>query len=301
MHSSARQPAQKGSDNSVMDLALHASDMVLSSTQIQNPLQDQYPPAESLPQREETFLIPPPLMHFPHCRLEITTSPFPTDTGKLERVALPGALVRTLLSRFESSLQRQQRRKQEQPQPPRHQQHQQQPTQSTPAHRLPTRLRGKNKKTSRSAIHQYQQQRRRRQQPYRPVRIQPHFDDTDDWVFSRCILGDFTGFREDEAEALSAQGRLCCWASVELRPQQQQQQQPEQRRGGEERKWLNTGSSTSTNTAEESESPNDGDDGDCARGRGGEGDGEEQPKWELKFEVQRVGVRDPGSGWCECF
>jgi len=242
-------------------------------------------------------------MHFPHCRLEITTSPFPTDTGKLERVALPGALVRTLLSRFESDLQRQQRRKQqEQPQPPRHQQHQQhqqEPTQSTLAHRPPTRSRGKNKKTSRNATHQYQQQRQRRQQPSRPVRIQPHFDDTDDWVFSRCILGDFTGFREDEAEALSAQGRLCCWASVELRPQQQRQ--PEQRRGRVKQKWLNTGSSIGTNTTEESESANDGDDGDCAGGRGGEGDGEEHLKWELKFEVQRVGVRDPGSGWCECF
>ncbi|KAL2193732.1 hypothetical protein P885DRAFT_80957 [Corynascus similis CBS 632.67] len=299
MHSSARQPAQKGADNSVMDLALHASDMLLSSTQIQNPPQDQYPPAESL-QREEAFLIPPPLMHFPHCRLEITTSPFPTDTGKLERVALPGTLVRTLLSRFESDLQRQQRRKQqEQPQPPRHQQHQQEPTQSTLAHRPPTSSRGKNKKTSRNATHQYQQQQRRRQQPSRPVRIQPHFDDTDDWVFSRCILGDFTGFREDEAEALSAQGRLCCWASVELQPQQQRQ--PGQRRGRVEQKWLNTGSSTGANTTEESESANDGDDGDCAGGRGGEGDGEEHLKWELKFEVQRVGVRDPGSGWCECF
>jgi hypothetical protein len=51
------------------------------------------------------------------------------------------------------------------------------------------------------------------------VQIQRHFDDADDWVFSRCLLADFTGFREDEAEVLSAQGRLCCWASVVLQPQ----------------------------------------------------------------------------------
>lgn len=86
------------------------------------------------------------------------------------------------------------------------------------------------------------------------MQIQPHFDDADDWVFSRCLLADFTGFREDEAEVLSSQGRLCCWASVVLQPQ------PDE-------------------------------------GAGGEGEG----RWQLGFVVQRVGVRDPGSGWCECF
>ncbi|KAG7284907.1 hypothetical protein NEMBOFW57_009522 [Staphylotrichum longicolle] len=60
------------------------------------------------------------------------------------------------------------------------------------------------------------------------MRIQRHFDDADDWVFSRCLLADFTGFREDEAEALSAQGRLCCWASVVLQPLPQSQSEGEE-------------------------------------------------------------------------
>lgn len=32
-------------------------------------------------------------------------------------------------------------------------------------------------------------------------------------------------------------------------------------------------------------------------------EGEEQGvrMWELGFLVERVGVTDPGSGWCECF
>ncbi|KAK4174838.1 hypothetical protein QBC36DRAFT_33643 [Triangularia setosa] len=44
----------------------------------------------------------------------------------------------------------------------------------------------------------------------------PHVDDQDDWVFSRCLLADFTGFGEESAATLSRQGRLCCWVSVVL-------------------------------------------------------------------------------------
>ncbi|KAK4647980.1 uncharacterized protein QC761_106110 [Podospora bellae-mahoneyi] len=44
----------------------------------------------------------------------------------------------------------------------------------------------------------------------------PHMDDQNDWVFSRCLLADFTGFGEEAAATLSRQGRLCCWISVVL-------------------------------------------------------------------------------------
>ncbi|KAK4192863.1 hypothetical protein QBC35DRAFT_204800 [Podospora australis] len=44
----------------------------------------------------------------------------------------------------------------------------------------------------------------------------PHFDDDDEWVYSRCVMSDFTGVGEDEAAALSRQGSLCCWASIVL-------------------------------------------------------------------------------------
>ena len=43
-----------------------------------------------------------------------------------------------------------------------------------------------------------------------------HFDDDDEWVYSRCILADFSGLGDEEASRLSAEGRLCCWASVVL-------------------------------------------------------------------------------------
>ncbi|KAK0730959.1 hypothetical protein B0H67DRAFT_563426 [Lasiosphaeris hirsuta] len=43
-----------------------------------------------------------------------------------------------------------------------------------------------------------------------------HFDDASEWVYSRCLLADFSEFGEDEASHLSAQGRMCCWASVVL-------------------------------------------------------------------------------------
>ena len=45
---------------------------------------------------------------------------------------------------------------------------------------------------------------------------QPHFDDSDEWVYSRCLLADFSGMAEDEATLLSNEGRLCCWVSVVL-------------------------------------------------------------------------------------
>ncbi|KAK4196974.1 hypothetical protein QBC40DRAFT_109630 [Triangularia verruculosa] len=46
--------------------------------------------------------------------------------------------------------------------------------------------------------------------------VVPHIDDQDEWVFSRCLLADFTGFGEEAAATLSRQGRLCCWISVVL-------------------------------------------------------------------------------------
>jgi hypothetical protein len=136
-------------------------------------------------------------MHFPHCRLELIDFPHTSLTsgyGKLEQIALPGPLVRTLLSRFESELPT----LQPQPHPP-----------SPPPSSLPSTT-SSSRATTRPAAAKPKQKR---------VQIQRHFDDNDDWVFSRCLLADFTGFREDEAEVLSAQGRLCCWASVVLQPQ----------------------------------------------------------------------------------
>lgn len=43
-----------------------------------------------------------------------------------------------------------------------------------------------------------------------------HFDDGDPWVFSRCIMADFSGMSSEEAAFLSRDGRLGCWASVTL-------------------------------------------------------------------------------------
>lgn len=130
------------------------------------------------------------------------------------------------------------------------------------------------------------------------MRIQPHFDDADEWVFSRCLLADFTGFREDEAEALSTAagaGRLCCWASVVLSP-------PRRRRAG----WVGGGmgfEGGEDGDGLEDELEEEGLGGQGLEGLGGENGGEagEEGRWELEFVVQRVGVRDPGSGWCECF
>jgi hypothetical protein len=44
-----------------------------------------------------------------------------------------------------------------------------------------------------------------------------HFDDGDDWVYTRCLLSDFTDMSEAEASVLSTEGRLCCWASVGMK------------------------------------------------------------------------------------
>ncbi|KAK1833732.1 hypothetical protein QBC39DRAFT_345009 [Podospora conica] len=92
---------------------------------------------------------PTPLIHIPHCRLEITEF---ERGGMIERVALPRAVVHTMLSRL----------------------------------------------------------------PF-PDGVGPrHFDDDDEWVYSRCLLSDFSGMDAAEAAWLSSQGRLCCWASVVL-------------------------------------------------------------------------------------
>ncbi len=249
MHSSARQPVSpKGPDG------LATNDLTLPSmSQSHQQPQDLSPLAAAAtaaiagaePISAAFPAAPPPLMHFPHCRLDITHIPSThndgtasaSSPGKIEQVALPGALVRTLLSRFEESQQP------SFPTPP--------PTPPSPSSSLSSAYGGgddRERKTTVSASSA--------PKPLLRMRIQRHFDDADDWVFSRCLLADFAGFREDETEALSAQGQLCCWASVVLQPQPQSQSEGEEHGVG---------------------------------------------MWELGFVVQRVGVTDPGSGWCECF
>lgn len=236
---------------------------------------------------------PPRLMHFPHCRLEITTFPNPSATPtttangsstppplplsdsncKIEQVALPGPLVRTLLSRFESEVPAAAAApRRRQPSPPPSQLST--VTSSSPPTSLPPPLASSSSSSAAAAASALPPPAARKRE--RRIRIQRHFDDDADWVFSRCLLADFTGLREDEADALSARGRLCCWASVVLRPLED----------------------------DESESVGFG-----LGERDGEGDGEgdgdeedgEEGLWELGFVVHRVGVRDPESGWCECF
>ncbi|KAL2154541.1 hypothetical protein VTH82DRAFT_3217 [Thermothelomyces myriococcoides] len=381
MHSPTRHQAQKGADSSAMELALHASDLLLSSTLLQEQVsQIQVPPAEpSSPQLpvDEAFPDPVPLMHFPHCRLDITTISTPTGSGKCEQVALPGALVRTLLSRFEGDFRQRKQRQQHLPSSPARQSQQHQQLQQSPAHSQihrprPGRDEGNrkgNKKqgtTASATRHSHPHPQPRAPQPrhnghkagcHPRIRIQPHIDDSDDWVFSRCLLADFTGFREDDAEFLSSQGRLCCWASVVLQkqqahPRQRRQQSPapppprggQARQGPRQHKRCGDGEEEGeeglhrdrsigtpggiTNAAcggghagdlevEDGGIPNNGggvgDDDPCVghygralederEGDEEEEDGEEaEAMWELKFIVQRVGVRDPRSGWCECF
>ncbi|KAK3941139.1 hypothetical protein QBC46DRAFT_383768 [Diplogelasinospora grovesii] len=48
------------------------------------------------------------------------------------------------------------------------------------------------------------------------VRNTPHFDDGDEWVYTRCLLADFTGLSEAQATNLSSRGNLSCVASVVL-------------------------------------------------------------------------------------
>ncbi|KAK3990386.1 hypothetical protein QBC44DRAFT_394706 [Cladorrhinum sp. PSN332] len=45
-----------------------------------------------------------------------------------------------------------------------------------------------------------------------------HYDDDDEWVYSRCTLSEFTEMDRDQATFLSNNGMLCCWASVVLTP-----------------------------------------------------------------------------------
>lgn len=95
-----------------------------------------------------------PLIHIPNCRLDVDEFRV-FEHVKLERVALPRAIVQTLLSHMV----------------------------------LPC-------ETQAIGL--------------------SHFDDSNEWVYSRCLLADFSGMAEDEAALLSDEGRLCCWASVVL-------------------------------------------------------------------------------------
>jgi hypothetical protein len=103
-------------------------------------------------------LVTTPLVHIPNCRLEVTSFPDLSSrgggvAGKIERVALPGAVFRSLLSQ--------------------------------------TALLGGVTET-----------------------IPRHFDDDEEWVFSRCLLAEFSGLGEQEASRMSDEGKLCCWASL---------------------------------------------------------------------------------------
>ncbi|KXX73222.1 hypothetical protein MMYC01_210480 [Madurella mycetomatis] len=212
------------------------------------------------PSRELSPEPEPPLMHFPHCRLSIT--PCDSDSmhfsaGKLEQIALPGPLVRTLVARVESLRPRFLQSSLQQQQQSSH-------PQQTRADGPPLPAAPEAAEPEPAPLHTTQQQ----QQQQRKISVQTHFDDNDDWVASRCLLADFTGFCEDEAEALSSQGRLCCWASVVLQPV--------------------------------AETGLDAGGGDTTSGGAGASAGGDV-KWELGFVVHRVGVRDPGRGWCECF
>lgn len=279
-----------------MDLALHNSD-VLASTQTPQTHQNHDPQSDTElepslceePQDDE-LPDPLPLMHFPHCRLEISTFPTPNGPGKLEQIALPGSLVRTLLSRFETDLQQHQEEEYQYQQ--QRQQYRRTPSPSpatSKPHSPPSPQTTTTTTTTATPT------------APRPIRIQPHFDDAADWVFSRCLLADFTGFREDEAEALSTAagaGRLCCWASVVLSP-------PRRRRSA----GVGGGGGGSMGFGGMFGEDEEGDEDELEeeeglRGlQGGESgaEGEDEGRWELEFVVQRVGVRDPGSGWCECF
>lgn len=116
-----------------------------------------------------------PFLHVPQCKLEVTrfdelseltrsaSSPSPFD--KVERVALPGALVRALLAGLP----------------------------------LPDNSSGMMGRRD-AAL----------------VPVLPHLDDEEDWVWSRCILTDFTGMSEERASSMSRQGRLACRTSVLL-------------------------------------------------------------------------------------
>ncbi|KAL2017736.1 hypothetical protein VTK56DRAFT_1706 [Thermocarpiscus australiensis] len=219
-----------------------------------------------------------PLIHFPHCKVRITTTPvdfsFHSGTqnttttsdnisraaaasaaGKIEQIALPGTLVRTLLSRLDSSLYHRRHHQQQQPPPPcRQEDPDRSPTTPQEASTTATGLSSGSTSEDTPQITSTPSSR-----------IQRHFDDDDEWVFSRCLLADFTGLREDEAEALSSRGSLCCWASVVLHALP----------GGQ--------------------GLDEDEDGD------GTGESGARWWWDLGFVVYRVGVRDPRSGWCECF
>ncbi|KAK4222565.1 hypothetical protein QBC38DRAFT_518910, partial [Podospora fimiseda] len=48
-----------------------------------------------------------------------------------------------------------------------------------------------------------------------------HYDDEDEWVYSRCTLAGFTEMSRDEATFLSNNGMLCCWTTVVLSPREE--------------------------------------------------------------------------------
>jgi len=204
---------------------------------------------------------PGSLMHFPLCRVDIKPlcEEFPglpesSVMNKFECVGLPGSLVRNIISHIESmSAER---------------------ISAAALSRITVDQLSKQNtfafETSSSPSLATLPSLSSSQQPHTASRqlplqqkvcIRPHFDDQDDWVYSRCILADFTALSADDAEYWSQNNNLCCWARVSLRRCRD--------------KAGRIGN-------------------DAADGNGGD-------QWELEFIVQRVGLRHPTSGWCECF
>ena len=204
---------------------------------------------------------PGSLMHFPLCRVDIKPlcEEFPdlpesSVMNKYECVGLPGSLVRNIISRIESmSAER---------------------ISTTALSRMPVDQLLKQDQsafetssspslaTLPSLSSSQQLYTASRQLPsQQKVCIRPHFDDQDDWVYSRCILTDFTALSADDAEYWSQNNNLCCWARVSLR------------------RCCDKAGRIGEDTA----------------------DGDDSSQWELEFIVQRVGLRHPTSGWCECF
>ncbi|KAL1837702.1 hypothetical protein VTJ49DRAFT_3499 [Mycothermus thermophilus] len=218
-----------------------------------------------------------PVMHFPHCRLEVCTLDFPSSSangttipGKVERVGLPGSLVRTLIRRFDEHQQRW-------PLNQRLQQTQKQTNTTNSSATSTTRSASRPFSTENTSSTDHRISPRPASQ--RQHMILPHFEDNHDWVYTRCLLAEFTGLRENDAMVLSRQGRLCCWASVMLYPLEEEGDGEDGRMGS-----------------------GDGGGGAAARPAGAQQEDAPRPRlWELRFVVQKVRVRDPSSGWCECF
>ncbi|KAK0663892.1 hypothetical protein QBC41DRAFT_23394 [Cercophora samala] len=164
-------PADSNQDNSLI-VAIWPTDTCyegLQTMSLPNTMPNTGRPHRSR-QLQESQLMTTPLIHVPHCYLNVT-SYTPANhhaPGLVERIGLPRSLVQGFLSSIQL------------------------PSSTATV----VGLDHADFDLVTSAV--------------------PHIDDQDDWVFSRCLLADFTGFGEESAATLSRQGRLCCWISVVL-------------------------------------------------------------------------------------